>query len=271
MKNIGFVPVTELRYSGGSSVYIPKKELKDYNLRVVRSGNVIEVYQYEKKVYYDYEYFERNVDRQRPDNWHGKEDKSLARARREIRRIIWCNLNKYSKFLTLTYKENMQDIQQFYYDWQIFTTNMKRKGYRLNYLYVLEHQKERGIKYNQGEGAIHAHVVIFNDEYIPWEVIKTSWKHGVIDLHKIRDIGNLGAYVCKYLTKDALAEYNSKSYHCSQGLKRSVERKITLTEGESLIEELFAHGEVVFTSEYDITVNDIVSNQVKYCQIKITD
>lgn len=241
-------------------MFIPRNEVKDYNLKIVRSGDVVEVYAYDKKVYYNYEGFQREKDKRKSDEWSGKSEDSLTRARRNIRRIIWSNLSKYSKFLTLTYAENMQDLDKFYFDWRMFVQSMSRKGYTLKYLYVLEYQER---------GSIHAHVLLFNDEYVPWQTIKESWSHGIIDIHKIRDIGNLGAYVCKYLTKDTLAEYNSKSYHCSRGLKRPVERKITLAESESFIQELLARGDVVYTNKYNITYDDIVANEVRYCQIKL--
>jgi hypothetical protein len=256
----GFIPVKEYEFDG-SITNIPQNQLRDYNIRVIRSGDVVEIYNYDNKVHYNYEKIERHASiKEKTENWAGKSEDSLRRSRREIRRVIWCNLNRHSKFLTLTYAENMQDLEKFYYDWKMFTKSMSRKGYKLDYLYVLEYQER---------GAIHAHVIIFNDEYIPWETITDCWKHGVIDIHKIRDIGNLGAYVCKYLTKETLSEYNSKSYHCSQGLKRPIERKITLEESANLLQELFAKGEVVYSSKYDVLVNDIVTNKVEYSQIKM--
>lgn len=256
----GLYPVREVKFNDGTCMDIPDRELKDYNYKVVRSGNVIEVYSYDQKVYYNYEAFPRSYVKEKTEEWHGKEERNLARSRREIRRLVWCNMNEYSKFLTLTYEENMQDLKKFYFDWKMFVQSMRRKGYDLKYLYVLEHQER---------GAIHAHVVLFNNEFIPWPVIKDSWKHGGIDIHKIRKVNNLGSYVCKYLTKDTLSEYNSKSYCTSRGLKRPIERKITLQEGANLNEELSCFGQSVFTAEYNITVNDIITNTVHYNQIKM--
>lgn len=243
---------------------LPERELKDYNIRVVRSGDVLEVYSYKKKVHYNYETMEKKYDREKPDDWNGKREENLSRARQTIRRLIWANLTRYSKFLTLTYAENMQDLERFYYDWKIFTTAMRRKGHDLKYLYVLEYQER---------GAIHAHVVLFGDKFIPWQDITDNWRHGIINIHKIRDIGNLGAYVCKYLTKNTLAEYNSKSYHCSRGLNRPVERKITLDEEETanFLSGLLSKGHMVYSNEYDVVFNDIVANSVHYCQLKIAD
>jgi hypothetical protein len=256
----GFTPVREVEIKG-ETYYIPQRELKDYNMRVVRSGNTIEVYEYQNKVFYNYQGYERERKREKPMEWSGKSEISLTRSRRQIRRIIWANIGKYSKFLTLTYAENMQDLQKFYYDWKMFIKSMKRKGYTLKYLYVLEYQER---------GAIHAHVVIFNEEYIPIGAIEKSWGKGFVKINSIKDIKNLGAYVCKYLTKESLSEYNSKSYHTSRGLNRPIERRITLHDTEDIKRELFSKARVVYESDYHITVDDIVTNTVNYSQLQMT-
>lgn len=257
----GFYPVKEIKMYDGSEYHVPQNQIKDYNFRVVRSGNVLEVYQYENKVYYNYTDKDRQArDKEKSETWNGKDEKCLARARREIRRIIWSNWNKYSKFLTLTYADNMQDKDQFLYDWKMFCKTMARWGYKLNYLYVLEYQER---------GAIHAHVVVFNDEFIDVRIIENAWQHGFVKINCINDIHNLGAYVCKYLTKETLSEYNSRSYSTSRGLNRPIERKITLKQGSSLIQELLKTGEVVYQTSFNVLCDDIITNQVNYSQIKI--
>lgn len=260
MSVTGITPVREVDIKG-ETYYIPQRELKDYNLRVVRSGNTIELYEYKNKVFYNFQGYEREYQREKPMDWNGKSEKSLARSRREIRRLIWANMGKYSKFLTLTYAENMQDLQTFYHDWKMFVQRMKRKGFTLQYLYVLEYQER---------GAIHAHVIIFNDEYIPIEAIESAWGNGFVKINAIKEIRNLGAYVCKYLTKETLSEYNSKSYHASKGLIRPVERKITLHDTDDIKRELLSKAKVVYESDYYITIDDIVTNTVNYSQLQMT-
>ena len=260
MSVTGFTPVREVEIKG-DTYYIPQRELKDYNLRVVRSGNTIEIYEYKNKVFYNFQGYEREYRREKPMDWSGKSETSLTRSRQQIRRLIWANIGKYSKFLTLTYAENMQDLQTFYHDWKMFLQSMKRKGYTLKYLYVLEYQER---------GAIHAHVVIFNEEYIPIEAIENSWGKGFVKINAIKEIRNLGAYVCKYLTKESMAEYNSKSYHASKGLNRPIERRITLHDTDDIKRELLSKAKVVYESDYDITIDDIVTNTVNYSQLQIT-
>jgi hypothetical protein len=230
--------------------------------KVITSGSVVEIYEYEDGNLYDYEK-KKTVRRSdvEPEDWQGKEDGNLRRARQHVRRTIWTNFNYYSKFLTLTYVENMQDYEQFKMDWQRFTQNMKRHGYKLKYLYVLEYQER---------GAIHAHVVVFNREIIPFKVIENAWKRGFVYINKIRDIKNLGAYVCKYITKQSLAAYGSHTYHVSRGLEKPKEIKIDLDHVEA-VEAYLSGIAVKYQSTYSIPLIDSDGKQygaktVKYTQ-----
>jgi len=93
---------------------------------------------------------------------------------------------------------------------------------------------------------------------------------GFVKINAIQDIKNLGAYVCKYLTKESMAEYNSKSYHASRGLNRPIERRITLHDTEHIKRELLSKASPIYESQYYITTDDIVTNEVSYSQLQMT-
>lgn len=201
------------------------------NEKLIFSGHKVELYTFGKPIRVD---FKRGAVVSRTDTADSKRSDNLLRAQRKVRQLIWANVGEYTKFLTLTYEETVLDIKQFKMDFAAFRKSMYRKGYKLKYLYVLERQKERGIK-EGNEGCIHCHMVIFNDEYIPWEEIKASWHRGNIDIHildglrvvdnskKDEKIQDLGAYVSKYITKDYVADANNRVYTCSTGLNKPVE------------------------------------------------
>ena len=63
-------------------------------------------------------------------------------------------------------------------------------------------------------------MLIFIDKYIKIEDLRKSWKHGFVGIEKIDNVRNLGAYVCKYITKDNLADFGKRCYSCSIGLDR---------------------------------------------------
>lgn len=201
--------------------------------KVIVSGQTVEFKDYKKPFLIDNK---RKHDCVRTNNNEKRSD-NLFRAKEKVKHIIWCNISEYTKFLTLTYKDIVLDYKDFKKDFDSFRKSMSRMGYNLKFLYVLERQKERGIK-EGNEGCIHCHMVIFNNEYIPFQDINKAWKFGSTDIHVIegtRYTGNeraekikdLGIYVSKYITKDTMALPGNRTYSCSLGLNRPNEYKIS--------------------------------------------
>ena len=58
-----------------------------------------------------------------------KRSDSMYRSRREVRRLIWSNQGKYTKFITLTYKETELDVDRVGKHIKSFVKAMRRKGY----------------------------------------------------------------------------------------------------------------------------------------------
>ena len=207
---------------------------KNLGCRIVVSGDVVEFYEYDKPISIDYER-QHEIKKQKTENSIKRED-NLYRARKLVRELVWANMTSHTKLLTLTYKDTQLDEKVFIRHFQTFLQAMKRDGYKLDYLYILERQKERGEK-EGNEGSLHPHVVIFNDEFIPLDVISKNWKHGTFDIHildglrcvdgKTKDekIRNAGAYICKYITKESSLEWGSRVFRHSKGLKRPDETK----------------------------------------------
>jgi len=59
------------------------------------------------------------------------------------------------------------------------------------------------------------------------EFALNKWKHGFIKVKKADHVDNMGAYFCKYLSKDMFDErmFKKKKYFCSQNLNRPQELK----------------------------------------------
>lgn len=195
---------------------------EDYiSFRIVRSGKKVEVIKYQMPVRCGVErgFVQKKKSVDELDGTEEKREDNLARIRTTIRRIVWSNIGQYSKFLTLTYKLTILDPDVVRKHLATFFKGLKRAGYNLHYLYVLEHQKERGER-EGNEGCLHVHIILFHEKYIPWQTIKRYWKHGSIDIHALRHIEDVGAYVCKYITKDNLKDFGSRAFATSQGIKR---------------------------------------------------
>lgn len=189
--------------------------------KVVISGEYVEVYTYSSaiKVGQERPYDIVRRDGTELDRPAGKREDNLYRARQTVRRLIWANWVPHTKFLTLTYRDTVLDVKKVRRDITTFVQRMVRKGYDMQYLYVLERQKERGEK-EGNEGCWHVHMVLFISDKIPFETLNACWSHGFVDIHSVRDIKNMGAYISKYITKDTAAELGNRSFSCSLGLKR---------------------------------------------------
>lgn len=174
-------------------------------IKAIISGDVIEFYEYQKPYYKDYEV--KNGSRGRKKGSVSSESdnnraKVLQRAKKNLRRIINSNAYQYkgvtTKFLTLTFKENVKDIPAANKEFKKFVKRVNynvfgTKKARLKYSGVIEFQKR---------GAIHYHVVMYNLPYVKADVLRELWGHGHIKINKISKVDNLGAYVTKYMTKD---------------------------------------------------------------------
>ena len=190
--------------------------------KAVVSGDIVELYFYKVPVKCG---FKRDYDIEKDiDKGNEKREGNLMRARKTIRQVIWSNHTKYTKFITLTYAETELDISKVRNDIKNFVRRMNRIGYDMKYLYVLENQRERGLK-EDNEGSLHVHMVLFIDKYIPKDDIDKCWKKGYTGINAIDNVTNLGAYVCKYITKENLQQFGKRTFSCSLGLDRPEEER----------------------------------------------
>jgi hypothetical protein len=196
---------------------------KSYNKKIVVSGDIIEVYNYKNDILCGYIDKKKNSKgRQAVAKYEDKllnRKKTLQRNRRDIRRLVNCNIQENSKFITLTFADNITDLKQANYEWKKFKQRLETKiGYKLQYLVVIEFQKR---------GAVHYHCVMFNLPYIQNNKLREIWGNGYVKINKIDNVDNVGAYVCKYITKDNEDDrlIGQKMYFASRGLKKPIEIK----------------------------------------------
>lgn len=197
-----------------------------YKSKVVVSGDVIEVYSYANEVYYGYQDTKkkskgRSSKAETEEDREENRDKVLSRARRDLRRIINSNIHKHSKFLTLTFADNVTDLDYSNNEFKKFIKRLNRYlKYKVEYSTVIEFQKR---------GAVHYHTILYNViEKIDVKKLQDIWGHGFIKVNSIKDVDNVGAYVCKYMTKtDDERLLGRKMYFNSRGLKKPQEIKET--------------------------------------------
>ena len=242
--------------------------------KVIASGNVIEIYEYEKEpvapCMFDidgdkHNQYEKIVLGNDEKNWiHEKVDRTderrkqtLREARNLTRRLALMNFSGPGcSFVTLTYPDtrhlSYDDIETADDDFKKF---MKRLRYKykekFKYLAVREFTKKKRIHFHM---LINFDVAALNEDEIKelerlWG--QTIWKHGFVDIKKLNDTDNVGAYLIKYMTKNISIETfkGHKVYLCSKGLERPLEFK-----GEEAEAILEAYGlqnkKEVFTNSY---------------------
>lgn len=126
-------------------------------------------------------------------------ENSLRQTFKKLRYLINNNFKGADNelFITLTYKDNMQDPKKLYNDVEKF---IKKLRYRfkdktsIDYINVVEPQER---------GAWHCHILFrFNDLekiYIPNDKIREIWGNGFVTVKSLKNIDNIGAYLSAYL------------------------------------------------------------------------
>ena len=225
-----------------------------YSNKIVVAGNVVEVYEYQTPVIYGYsDNRKTSKGRQVSADLKDKEknrEQVLSRARRDLRRIINSNIKKYSKFLTLTFKENVQDLDYANNEFKKFIK-------RLNYHYKIKLKYSTVIEF-QKRGSIHYHCILYNlISKIDINQLEMIWNNGFIKINAIDSVDNVGAYVCKYMTKtDDKRLLGRKMYFNSRGLNKPIEIKESQTVG-ALVSSLQNNSpkyEKTFSNDYN-TIN----------------
>ena len=270
---------------------MPYKELKSYNVKTVETPTTIEVWEYiNEPVMYSSNVdkdnsINKNIDKaENNDNEilsaikqydsMKRKQKHYQEMRWIIARIVDCNFDNKTKFMTLTFKDNIQDITYTNYEFNKFIK-------RLNF--GLYHDKKQKLKYiavweKQKRGAIHYHIIFFDFPYINLKKLQEIWGHGFVKINKI-DVDskdNRGRYVSKYFSKDIDEKnYKQKAFFKSRNLIMPITNKMTR---EELID--FSNENVVFTKTYTRkvpnyhlfqTLNDeltFTESKVRYTKIR---
>lgn len=242
-----------------------------YSYKAWLCGNVLEVYQYSNAIAYGYKDKKRKGPRGR-SSVASEDDKSInrekvsSRAKKDLTRLINTNYKRgSSRFVTLTFKENMQDLKLANYEFNKF---VKRFNYylmsiygddfKLQYSTVVEFQKR---------GAVHYHSIFYNlPKKLDLGKCRDIWSRGSFNVKRIDRVANVGAYMCKYMSKNADDERlkGNKMYFNSRGLDKPIE--IQEPEIVSALVGSLQNQAPVFENEYDISFNDVIQNHVYYKQ-----
>lgn len=242
------------------------KECFAYNTKIIETPTTKEVYIYENPIFTHStarqdsaetgkrKTFDEMSARKQYDSLKRKQ-KHYEQTRWEIARIVDCNFDNRTKFVTLTFRDNIQNITVTNKEFKYFIQRLNYHIYQtkiqlLKYIATWEKQKR---------GAIHYHVIFFDFPYVAKEKLQNLWSHGFIKINRI-DVDskeNRGRYLSKYFSKDLeLKEHKKKAFFKSQNLKMPKETRLMLT--DDILRD-FSKENIVFQKEYTRQIYDTKS------------
>lgn len=191
-------------------------------IKLVVTGHIVEVYTYErmpvpaKRVDRDEDGAERLI--KTDDEWkedtRGDKRKNARNSRWNLIRLLNANFDEHSKFVTLTFAENVTDLDDAHTEFHKFMKRLKRKYGNVKYVAVVEFQKR---------GAVHYHFVS-DLPYVPKKELAALWRNGFVRINDIEHVDNVGAYISKYMSKEEpdVRLRQRKNFFTSKNLNRPV-------------------------------------------------
>lgn len=188
----------------GTSFLMPK-------IKLVISGSLVE--------WYEYDDCPLNLSFDTPKSYGNKKgyqyspEHNFRTTKKTLERLVCCN-PKMEKFLTLTFAENLQDINLANKYFNNFIHRLRRQYPNFQYVGVPERQKR---------GAIHYHVLC-HLPYVPVSRIEKIWGLGFVRLNRTDRVKSLASYMSKYLGKDLFDGQlkHKKKFFCSEELERPI-------------------------------------------------
>ncbi len=238
--------------------------------KAVICGNVVDIYEYEspyKKGGVGSNKTGRRSENVSDDDKANNRTKTLMRARQEVRRLANANYDVLTKFFTLTFENNVRDLDFANNEFNKFIKRLNRylakiRKPKVEYIAVPEFQKR---------GAVHYHLLC-NLPYISANKLAEIWGLGFVKINKIDEVDNVGAYVSKYMSKDNddTRLVGRRSYFVSQGLKRPVELYNNEVLESEIVNCLVAHKEysAVFHNDCCGVINYKQLTFPKYVDLK---
>ncbi len=231
--------------------------IKKYNHKIKETKNFLEVWIYSKPIKYGFRSKSKFLKRRKFEDLRGPEkinslinrQKYYLTKQNEIRRIVDCNYDHQTSFLTLTQNKNspIQDsVEIGNKEFQNFIKRLKR--------WLSKNKNNRPLKYLATweltkKGKLHYHIILFSFPFISSQELERLWGHGFIKINKISGINkaDVGLYISKYFSKDLeMKASKKKAYFKSQNLKMPDQHKLYLPDETDI--EIF--GTPTYHSEY---------------------
>lgn len=255
--------------------------LKLYNIKLVECGEYVQVYLYK----------ESKIKNKKEDNSDLKlintsknsskvilkkevnsnneiELRSIIRSKLECQRLAKSNVKSWETFITLTFADNVTDINFANKKFRYFIDKIRRVNKNFKYLCIPEFQKR---------GAVHYHMLCnikINDNTLLYEQEDNKkfkhikyWNEGFTSIEPIKnDAKKIVGYISKYMTKDIDNRLFSKHrYFYSQNLVKPKENYINLNNeiDKNFYNKKIQDLELIYQNEY---INPYDNNRVTFLE-----
>lgn len=262
------------------------KEL--YNVKIVNCGDYAQVYYYKdskvrskcKKDNDDLKLKKNNITDYLKDNKAIKgnslkeiELKNIIRSKLECQRLAKTNIEEWETFITLTFEENIQDVEIANKRFKYFIDKVRRVKKDFKYLCITEFQKR---------GATHYHMlcnISINDEKLMYTQEDNKefkhvkyWIDGFSSVQEIKDNPKMIiGYIAKYMTKDIDERlYNRHRYFYSRNLIKPKADFLNLENEKDLefYKKIIQDKQLIYQNEY---LNPYDNSQVEYLEFMKND
>jgi hypothetical protein len=181
-----------------------------------------------------------------------------------IRRLVDCNYDDKSSFLTITFKENITDVKLAHNEFEKFMKRLKRylKRTKIKYIATWERQKR---------GAVHYHIILFDVPFMDVNKLEEIWGNGFVKINQIAKSvkqWEIGVYLTKYFVKDIdKKERYSNAYSKSRGLIEPIEYKQKLD--LDAVSDVLLNNEVLHIKKFKaIQVKKNEFGREEFCEVE---
>lgn len=196
--------------------------------------------------------------------------KNIMRSKLECQRLAKSNINDWKTFITLTFSDNITDIEFANKRFKYFIDKVRRLKHDLKFLCITEFQKR---------GATHYHMLcnidindkklIYSQEDNPKFKHVKYWLDGFSSVEVIKgDTKKIVGYIAKYMTKDIDNRlFNRHRYFYSRNLNTPTESYIDMSQENErdFYEKKIQDYEVIYQSEY---TNPYDNSNVVFLELK---
>lgn len=226
------------------------KGKSQYDIKLIDLGDYMQVYVFDKtktKVSEDKKDFDLNLSKSKKIELEQKNDtpkindkielKNIMRSKLSCQRLAKANINDWQTFITLTFKDNIQDVKYANKRFRYFIDKIRRVKKDFKYLCITEFQKRGATHYHLLTNiSINDTKLMYHQEDNPKYKHIKYWLDGFTSVEEIKgDAKKIVGYISKYMTKDIDNRlFSHHRYLYSQNLKLPITNYIDTSDEKHL-------------------------------------